>query len=291
MSASSPTTDPMTPTRLVHVTLAIAAMAAALSPAPLAAADPPASARPWLDIKLPPPPAAGAPTAKATFALTERKPVGLEYAGVRLSVGGAAPTLVPAGQRAELVVAASASEPLRLEIGGARVLAHVRPGDTLAVHEGHDGGWVAVIGNRMKENAPRQITRCGAKAEDCPVGYAWALVHPGDPVCPVRTGDDHPHKCVKATVVRARGPLTGRAEVSNASASGRFDDLDTVSLAPRPLSANAFGAWIAVEVGSESMPWIRLGDAQALLVIGPGESYQVWLDDRGRVDSAQVAPK
>ena len=165
------------------------------------------------------------------------------------------------------------------------------PGDTLDVREGHDSGWVAVIGNRMAENAPKALTVCGHGTDECPAGSMWTIVHHGDPVCPPPPGDNQAYKCVKASVVRGRGPLSGRAEVTHASASGSFDDPDTVALAPRPLAANSYGSWVAVHVGAEAMPWINLGGAEALLVIGPGERYQVWLDDQGRVDSARVTAK
>jgi hypothetical protein len=255
---------------------------------------PSSSARPWLDVKLPPPPAAGAATATLELRLAPGdKLVPSDYAGAKLSIAGAAPRLVPTGDRIERLIAASAREPVRLEIGGVRVLAHVHPGDKLSVHEGHDGGWVAVIGNRMNENAPKSLTVCRPRtsAGECPLGYSSTRVFDGDAVCPRPGGDDPVYKCVKAPVLRARGPLTGRAEVSNASADGRLDEPDTVSLAPRPLGANAVGPSIAVAIGSEAMPMIRLGEASALLVVGPGGAYEVWLDARGRVDSAQLAPK
>jgi len=69
--------------------------------------------------------------------------------------------MVPTGQRGDLVVPASATEPLRVDIGASHLLAHVHAGETFDAGEGHDGGWVAVIGSRMRENAPRQLTLCG----------------------------------------------------------------------------------------------------------------------------------
>ena len=102
--------------------------------------------------------------------------------------------------------------------------------------------------------------------------------------------DDEPtYKCVKAPVLRARGPLTGRAEVTLASADGKLDEPDTVSLAPRPLAARALGPSISVAIGSEAMPMVRIGGAEALLVVGPGGAYEVWLDAQGHIDSAELA--
>lgn len=258
-------------------------------PAPSSASTKPApGARPWLEVKLPPAPAPGADHATLEVRLAASKTAPPEYAGVKVWVAGAPARAVRVGDRAVLPVAASPTRPLRLEIGGLPVLAHVHDGDTLSVHEGHDGGWVAVIGNRMNENAPRTLTRCGGRARstgECPAGYVSTRVFEGDPVCPA-AGDDPVYKCVQAPVVRARGPISGRAEVTRASADGNLDEPDTVSLAPTPLAANAVGPRISVAIGSEAMPEVRLGDATALLVVGPGQSYQVWLDDKGRVDSA-----
>lgn len=266
--------------------------ASALSAANPAAGNAPPSTRPWLDVKLPAPPAAGAPTARATFVLHDDPMKAADFAGFRISVGGAAPTLVPTGQRGDFAVAASTTEPLRVEVGASHLLVHVHAGETFDVREGHDGGWVAVIGSRMRENAPRQLTLCGPAVKppgECPAGYEWTHVFQGDPVCKI-TGDDA-FKCVKASRVRARGPIGGQAEVTSASASGRFDDMTTLSLAPRSLAARALGAWVFVEIAPEVMPRVRLGDAEAMLVIGPGESYEVWLDPQGRVASAQVTAK
>lgn len=267
-------------------------MASALPAASFADGNAPPSTRPWLDVKLPAPPAAGAPTARATFVLRDDPTRAAGFAGFRVSVGGAAPALVPTGQHGDFAVAASPTEPLRVEIGASHLLVHVHAGETFDVREGHDGGWVAVIGSRMRENAPRQLTLCGPAVKppgECPAGYEWTHVFPGDPVCKV-TGDDA-FKCVQASRVRSRGPVGGRAEVTSASASGRFDDMTTLPLAPRPLAARALGAWVFVEISSEVMPRVRLGDAEAMLVIGPGESYEVWLDAQGRVASAQVTAK
>lgn len=272
---------------------ALAAMTAgALAAAAPAAGNAPPTTRPWLDVALPAPPAAGTPTAKASFSLRDDPMKPADFAGFRISVGGAAPTLVPTGRRSDFAIAASATEPLRVELGASHLLVHVHAGETFDVSEGHDGGWIAVIGSRMRENAPRPLTLCGPAVKppgECPVGYEWTHVFQGDPVCKV-TGDDA-FKCVKASRVRARGPIGGRAEVTSASASGRFDDMNTLRLAPGPLAARASGAWVFVETGPEVMPRVRLGDAEATLVIGPGESYEVWLDAQGRVASAQVTAK
>jgi len=272
---------------------ALAAMtASALSAANPAAGNAPPSTRPWLDVELPAPPPAGAPTARATFGLRDDPMKPADFAGFRISVGGAAPTLVPTGRRSDFAVAASATAPLRVELGASHLLVHVHAGETFDVREGHDGGWVAVIGSRMRENAPRPLTLCGPAVKprgECPAGTQWTHVFQGDPVCKV-TGDDA-FKCVKASRVRARGPLAGRAEVTSASASGRFDDMTTLPLAPGPLAAKASGAWAFVEIGPEVMPRVRLGDAEAMLVIGPGESYEVSLDAQGRVASAQVTAR
>lgn len=283
-----PMTSPRTRQRAtVLVVPAIAAIA-------MAAAAGAATAKPlpWLDVNLPAAPAAGVATAKLVLRLSPGdKLVPADYAGAKLSVASAAPRLVPAGDRIELVVAASPREPLRLEIGGVRVLAHVHPGDTLSIAESHDGGWLAVIGNRMNENAPKRLTVCRPRTGECPGGYASTRVFEGDAVCPAPRGDDAVYKCVKAPVVRARGPLTGRAEVTSASADGRLDEPDTVSLAPGSLAAKAVGPAISVAIGPEAMPTIRIGPAAALLVVGPGGSYEVWLDAQGRVDSAELSPK
>jgi hypothetical protein len=260
--------------------------AAPSSPSPPAAPG----ARPWLEVKLPPAPAAGAATARLELKLDASTPAPAEYAGVKLSVGGAPARAVRLGERVALSIAASATQPLRLEIGGMRVLAHVQPGDVLTVGSGHDGGWVAVIGNRMNENAPKSLTQCGGQARkgQCAAGFTSTRVYKEDSACPAGADDETVYKCVKAPVVRARGPLSGRAEVTNASADGNLDELDTASLAPGPLAAGALGPPISVAIGSEMMPQIRLGDAEAMLVVGPGQSYQVWLDDQGRVDSARA---
>lgn len=249
----------------------------------------PATARPWLGVKLPAAPAAGAPTARLKLKLAGGKQS--EYAGLKIAIDGGAARTVPLGDRAELVIAASATAPFRFEIGGVRVLAHVHPGDTLAVHQGHDGGWVAVIGNRMNENAPRTLTRCAAqlaKGSGCPAGFASTRVFEGDAVCAEPIDDEPVYKCVQAPVVRARGPLSGRAEVTLASASGTLDELDTVALAPHPLAARALGPSIPVAIGSEAMPMVRISGAEALLVVGPGGAYEVWLDAQGRIDSAEL---
>lgn len=292
----------MTARAMRHATiLALAAITTAAA-SPASPADPrpsppgaPARALPWLEVTLPATPAAGAATARLVLRLSRGDSlVHATYAGAKVSIGGAPPRVVPAGDRLELIVAASAREPLRLTIDGGRVLAHVHAGDTLAIDEGHDGGWLAVIGNRMAENAPKRLTVCPARsapARDCPLGYVQTRVFVGDPVCKSPTDDEPTYKCVKAPVVRARGPLAGRAEVTSASASGRSDETDAVPLAPRPLSAKEIGPAIPVAIGEELMPMLRLGAATALLVVGPGGSYQVWLDDQGRVDSAELAAK
>jgi hypothetical protein len=290
---------------IVLVVPAIAAMAVAAAagaataggtgpaaPSPGAA---PAKALPWLDVSLPAAPGAGVATGKLVLRLSPGdKRVPADYAGAKVSIGGEPPRVVAAGDRLELAIAASARAPFRLEIGGVRVLAHVHPGDTLSIDEGHDGGWTAVIGSRMNENAPKRLTVCRPRtssAGECPAGYASTRVFEGDAVCPAPRGDDPVYKCVKAPVVRARGPVTGRAEVTRASADGRLDEPDTVSLAPGPLAAKTVGPAIPIAIGPEAMPTIRIGHAAALLVVGPGGSYEVWLDAQGRVDSAELAPK
>lgn len=282
---------------IAAIAMAVAAGAATAggtgpSPSPGAAA---AKALPWLDVSLPAAPGPGVATAKLVLRLSPGdKLVPADYAGAKIAVGAEAARLVPAGDRVELVIAANPRAPLRLEIGGLRVLAHVHPGDTLSIAEGHDGGWTAVIGTRMNENAPKRLTVCRSRASsagECPAGYASTRVFEGDAVCPAPRGDDPVYKCVKAPAVRARGPLTGRAEVTRASADGRLDEPDTVALAPGPLAAKAVGPAIPVAIGPEAMPTIRIGAAAALLVVGPGGSYEVWLDAQGRIDSAELAPK
>jgi hypothetical protein len=257
---------------------------------PPTASKPAPGAQPWLEVKLPAAPASGAATARLIVKLDpadKLRPA--EYAGVKLSVGGAPAREMRLGERAELAIAASATQPSRLEVGGMRVLAHVQPGDRLSVGSGHDGGWVAVIANRMNENAPKRLTQCGGAARkgECPAGYTSTPVYQEDNACPAGADDERVYKCVKAPVVRARGPLTGRAEATNASADGN-PALDTASLAPGPLAANALGPPVHVLIGDEVMPRIRLGNAEALLVVGPGDSYEVWLDDQGQVASKRV---
>jgi hypothetical protein len=277
--------------RCTMVLLAALAALAALGAVATSTGHAAPGTRPWLEVKLPPAPAAGAATARLELDLESRTPAQAEYTGVKLSVGGAPAREVRLGERVVLPIAASATQPLRLEIGGMRVLAHVQPGDKLAVRSGHDGGWIAVIGNRMNENAPKSLTQCGGKARKtgaCPAGYASAHVYKGDGVCPAGPDDETVYKCVKAPVVRARGPLSGPADVTNASADGNLDELDTVPLAAGPLAAGALGPAITVAIGGEMMPHIRLGGAEAMLVVGPGQSYQVWLDDQGRIDSARA---
>ena len=293
----------MTATRRTARVLVAAAIAVAAVGGPTAAGgdspssrpgSAPASTRPWLEVKLPSAPAAGAPTAKLKLRLAGTKLVPSEYAGLRVAIDGGAVRTVPLGDRVELVIAASATTPYRFEIGGVRVLAHVHAGDTLAVHQGHDGGWVALIGSRTNEDAPRALTRCAAqlpRGADCPAGFVSTRVFEGDRVCAEPIDDEPVYKCVQAPVVRARGPLTGRAEVTLASASGKLDEPETVSLAPRPLAPRALGPSIAVAISSEAMPMVRIGGAEALLVVGPGGAYEVWLDPQGRIDSAELAPR
>ncbi len=246
----------------------------------------PAKALPWLEVKLPAAPARGTPTATAHLGLDRGdKLVPADFAGLRVFVGSTPPKPVAAGDRIELTVAAHPTAPLHFEIGGVPMLAHLRPGDQLSVESGHDGGWTAMIGNRIPEGAPASLTICGKKYDECPIGYASTAAYRGDRVCPV-SGESYTSKCVKAPVVRARGPIAGRAEVGEASVSGRFDDLDTVSLTPSPLAAGAFGPWLPVLIGREAMPLVRLGDATALLVLGAGDACQVWLDAKRHVESA-----
>jgi hypothetical protein len=270
----------MTIARSRCIPLALAALTAIAALGIRPARSAPRDSQLWLDVKLPAPPAAGALTAKAEFVLRDQNIPGKTYAGVRLWVGNAPPRLVPTGSKAELVIAASTSEPLRMEVSGMRVLAHVRPGDKLALQEGHDGGWVAVIGNRMAENAPKSLTVC--TQDDCPAGYSAKPAFPGDAVCPVAAGEIS-RKCVKAPLVRGRGPLAGRAEA--------IDDTGPHSLAPQTVAANAVGPWGAMDYRGESMPRIRIGDAQAFLIVGPGDACEVWLDKQGRVDSRLVTVK
>jgi len=264
------------------------ALASPAGAAPAPPSNPAPGVRPWLDVKLPAAPAPAADHATLEVRLAASKTAPPDYAGVKVWFAGAPGRAVRVGDRAVIPVAASSTRPLRLEIGGMQVLAHVRPGDTLSLHEGHDGGWVAVIGNRMNENAPRNLTQCGGRARttgECPAGYVSTRVFEGDPVCPA-SGDDTVYKCVQAPIVRARGPIAGRAEVTRASADGNLEEPETVSLAPTPLAANALGPRIPIAIGSEAMPEVRLGGASAMLVVGPGQSYQVWLDDKGQIDSA-----
>lgn len=253
--------------------------------------------RPWLDVVLPAPPARAAVAAKVVVSLRDSDPVPSRYAGVRVRFAGAATssaaTEVAIADKAEFPIAASATAPVRLEVGGQRVLAAVGPGDTLSLASSRDGGWSVAVRDRMVENAARRFTRCGPLPLECPVGYLSSPVYAGDPVCPLPASGqadngEGAHKCVKAPVVRARGPLTGRAEVSEASVSGKFDDLDAVELAPQPLEANAAGAWIAVQIGGDAMPRVRIGDAEAFLIMGPGERWDVWRDGRGQVEARQT---
>jgi hypothetical protein len=271
--------------------LVLAAGAAAADPTPPAPSAGPsagaAKALPWLEVKLPAAPVRGTPTAKAELRLRRGdRLVPADYAGLRVAVGSTPPKLVAAGDKIELTVAADPTAPLRFEIAGVQMLAHLRPGDRLSVQSGHDGGWTAIIANRTPEAAPASLTICGKKADECPTGYASTYAYRGDRVCPVPGGESYTFKCVKAAVVRARGPIAGRAEVGDASESGRFDDLETVSLAPGPLAANAFGPWVGVSIGHDAMPLVRLGDATARVVLGAGDACQVWLDAQGRVESA-----
>jgi hypothetical protein len=270
-------------TRIIVAATAIAAAVGAVferAQAEPAAASPDPQHRPWLDVTLPAQPAAGTPTAKIKLKLQDHKRHASEFAGVRLWVGGAGPRLVPAGSLTELTIAASERAPLRMKVQGFRVLAHVRPGDTLTVDDAHDGGWFVAIGNRTAENAPRQLTVCPkVRLGDCPNGYTWTPVFPQDTVCPPPT-DDAWYKCVKAPMVRGRGPLTS-AEL--------IDETGRASLVPQPLSGNAFGPWTPAQLGPESMARVRLGSAEAFLVLAPGDACQVWLDEHGQVDSALSA--
>src|SRR5689334_7891225 len=74
----------------------------------------PPSARPWLEVKLPAAPAAGAATARLKLKLGGNKQPS-DYAGLKISIEGAAARTVPLGDRAELVIAASATAPYRFE--------------------------------------------------------------------------------------------------------------------------------------------------------------------------------
>jgi hypothetical protein len=269
--------------RMIVVATAIAAAGGAASEravaGPAGASSGPQD-RPWLDVKLPAQPAAGTPTAKLKLKLQDHGSRASEFAGVRVWVGGAGPRLVPAGSMIELTIAASDRAPLRMEVQGFHVLAHVRAGDMLALGAAHDGGWSVVIGNRTAENAPRHFTVCPkVRLGDCPDGYAWTPVFPQDTVCPPPT-DEAWHKCVKAPMIRGRGPLI-IAEL--------IDETGRASLAPQPLYADAFGPWTAAQLGRESMARVRLGSAEAFLVLAPGDACQVWLDEHGQVDSALSA--
>ncbi len=251
-------------------------------------AAPAVAARQLLEVRLPAAPPAGAATAKVVIELHENRMAPTEYEGVRLLVGAAAPRELKVGERVELTIATSTDQPYRFEAGQLPVLAAVRPGDTLLIGEGHDGGWHAEIANRQLHNASKAITTCGKRGGECAKLLLSESVQEGDPVCPKR--DDESYKCVQAPLARARGPvaMNSRATVSEASESGLFDDLDTVPLAPKGLVAGAVGAWIPVAIGGERMPRVSIGEASALVLMGPGERWEVWLAPGGRVDAALI---
>ena len=249
------------------------------APADAAASDAPQAGRPWLEVRLPEPPAAGAPTAKAIVGLEESKMVASELEGVRLTIGTAPPRDVKLGERVELAIPASVDGLLTFHVNQRPTIAPVRPGDTLRIIDEHDGGWVAQVEDRQTYNAPKSLTRCLTKAHgECPALYDSETLHPEDPVCPDR-GGAITSKCVLAPRVRLRGKVDGKADVTEASASGRFDDLDTV-----PLSAK----WTAVAIGGERMPFVTIGDASAFVLMGPGEDWEVWTSADGRVEAALV---
>lgn len=259
--------------------LAVAALAV-LSMAPGPADPPPTPAPlPWLDVTLPAAPARG-PTGKADLVLDTVGAFEHSYSGIRLTIGKAAPKLVPLGQRVKVVVAASATEALHFEVHGIQALAHVRPGDELILRAGHDGGWFAAIGNRMAEAAPKSLTRCVKPSEDCPEGYTWTHAYKGDAVCPVPP-DETTHKCVRSPTVRARGPLS-TAEVGV--------DSGPVLLTLTPIAAGALGPPTAIEYGREGVPLVQLDNARAFLIVGPGDACEVWLD-HGRVASRLLTAK
>jgi hypothetical protein len=260
--------------------LAVAALAVlSMAPGP---ADPPPTPTPlpWLDVTLPAAPSRG-PTAKADLVLDTVGAFDHSYSGIRLTIGKAAPRLVPLDQRVQLVVAANATEPLRLEINGIQALAHVRPGDKLILRAGHDGGWFAAIGNRMAEAAPKNLTRCVKPHETCPEGYSWTNAYKGDAVCPVPPDEIYTHKCVRSPTVRARGPL--------------FDavagvDEGSVPLTLNPIAAGELGPPMAIEYGREGVPLVHLDNAEAFLIVGPGDACEVWLH-HGRVESRLLPAK
>ncbi|MEZ4359063.1 MAG: hypothetical protein R3B48_02710 [Kofleriaceae bacterium] len=265
----------------------------AATPSGQAAATPTtaaSAARPWLDVVLPAEPARGAASARAVFALHDSEVAPSAYAGVRLRVGAAAPRLVPLGARAEVRLVASRTRPLRFDVGDVHVLAYAYPGDRLTLLGTPDGGWVAKIKDRVPESAPKKLTTCAAAADDCPVGYLPTPTYAGDRVCPPPASEDVGLKCVKAPVVRGRGPLVDAGEVAEASASGRFDDLDALPLGP--VATGAVGPWRAVNLGGDAMPRVRLGAAEAFVLMGPGEAWQVWVGADGQLDAERVpAPK
>jgi hypothetical protein len=246
--------------------------------------DPSISRTPtWLDVKLPPPPRAGVARGRAEISLDDEAHLDAsEYAGVRVRVGNAEPRLIPVGQRVKLTVPASTTEPLHIEVAGIPMLAFVRPGETVSIIDGHDGGWWALLNQRLTENAPSKITICSDKGTDieCPAGYIWTYAYRGDRVCRVSVDEGYAAKCVKAPIVRVRGPFEGRAETAVGG--------ELVPLTTGPLDAKTVGPWHPLDLGRERMAWVRLGDAEAILVLGPGEACEVWLDDQKRVAARLV---
>jgi hypothetical protein len=248
------------------------------APADASPSDASPTGRPWLEVHLPGPPAAGAPAAKAIVGLHESKVVASEYEGVRLSVDGAAPRDVRLGEQVELTIPASADGRLTFRVHQMAVIAPIRPGDTLRVIDEHDGGWVAQVEDRQTYNAPKSVTKCLIKKNgECPAFYGSELLQSEDSVCPTR--GEITFKCVLAPRVRLRGKVEGKAEVNEASESARFDDLGTV-----PLSAK----WTAVAIGGERMPLVTIGEASAYVLMGPGEDWEVWKSADGRVEAALV---
>src|SRR5690242_4733104 len=104
----------MTIARALPFGLAVITLTAVSAADPTAGGSASPSNRPWLEVKLPPPPGAGAPAARATFVLHDDSAKAADWAGFRISIGGAAPRELPTGQRGEFAVAASATEPLRI---------------------------------------------------------------------------------------------------------------------------------------------------------------------------------
>jgi hypothetical protein len=250
----------------------------ASAPADASTSDATPAGRPWLEVHLPPPPAAGTPAARAIVGLTEMKPVRSELEGVRLVVGSAAPREVKLNERVELTIPASADGLLTFQVDRWPIIAPVRPGNTLTIMDEHDGGWVAQVEDRQNHNAPRSLTKCLTREnQNCPRFHGSEPQQSEDPGCTQRA--DVTSKCVLAPRVRLRAPVEGRAEINEASASGWFDDVGDV-----PLSTK----WTAVVIGGQRMPLVTIGEASAYVLMGPGEDWEVWRSADGRVEAALV---